>query len=350
MTAFVLLAALLTVVSVALVTLPLVRQRSSAPPAPWAALGAAGVLAVGAAVFYVVSSHWSWSTTESPDSPQTMVARLARKLERNPEDVSGWLMLGRSYVALQQYPLAARAYRRANQLTGGRNAEGLIGEAEALALGDESELDRRAGHLIDQALALDPHSGKALFFGAAIALRRGDLPLARERFAQVLALNPPENIRPMLEQQIAAIDQRIAAGGLAQQPQAGAAAQSASTPPAPPGGTGPSVRLNVLLAPGLSNSAPGSAPLFVFVRDPSRPGPPLAVKRLESRFPQSVELTASDSMIPGRAITAGQHVQVVARIARSGNPVGAPGDPFGEIGYLVGHDGLTNIVIDRLTP
>ena len=114
--------------------------------------------------------------------------------------------------------------------------------------------------------------------------------------------------------------------------------------------TGAKVRINVTLAPGLAQSASGSSPLFVFVRDPQRPGPPLAVKRLDSHFPQTVELTALDSMMPGRAIAAGEKVQVVARIARSGNPVGASGDPFGESAYMVGRDGLINIVIDRVTP
>jgi cytochrome c-type biogenesis protein CcmH len=110
------------------------------------------------------------------------------------------------------------------------------------------------------------------------------------------------------------------------------------------------VRINVMLAPNLAQSASGSSPLFVFVRDPQRPGPPLAVKRLDSHFPQTVELSALDSMMPGRAIAAGQKVQVVARISRSGNPVGASGDPFGESAYMVGRDGLINIVIDRVTP
>ena len=77
---------------------------------------------------------------------------------------------------------------------------------------------------------------------------------------------------------------------------------------------------------------------------------PLAAKRLASHFPQTVELTPSDSMVPGRAFGAGQKVQVVARIARSGNPLAGSGDPFGETAYLVGSDGLVNIVIDHLTP
>ena len=107
--------------------------------------------------------------------------------------------------------------------------------------------------------------------------------------------------------------------------------------------------MNVTLAPSLA-AAVDASPLFVFVRDPAHPGPPLAVKRLESRFPQVVSLAASDAMIPGRAFAPGQSVQVVARIARSGNPVGASGDPLGEVTYQVGRDGLVSLVIDHLTP
>ena len=365
MMTFVLLAAFLTVAGVALIAVPLLRPRQTQlAPAPWTALGVTVVLVIGSVVLYLTWSNWSWRAEDSADSPQTMVARLARKLERNPQDLNGWLMLGRSYTVLQQYPLAVRAYERADRLAGGKNADALLGQAEALSLQDETELDRRAGRLVEQALVLEPDSGKALFFGAAAAMRRGDLPLARARFAHLLTLDPPDNIKPLLQQQIAAIDQQMTAGnGQGSPPQpAGAAAGSAPAAngsagrgqgdAAGPGdaSSGPRVRIHVTLAPALAKTLTAGSPLFVFVRDPSHPGPPLAVKRLESRFPQTVELTASDSMMPGRALEAGQRVEVVARIARSGNPVGASGDPFGQIAYLVGHDGLSNIVIDQVTP
>jgi cytochrome c-type biogenesis protein CcmH len=305
---------------------------------------AAGVLAIGSTVLYVRMTNWSWAKALQPTTevtPENMVASLARKLEKNPDNLDGWLMLGRSYTQLQEYQLATRAFQRADRLAGGKSADALIGEAEALARSDENELDGRAGKLIEQALVVDPNSGKALFFGAAVAMRKGELPLARERFTKLLALEPPDNIKPLIQKQIDEIDRQIA-GGPAPTP---AAAETAA-----PANSNAKVRINVSLAPTLAQSASGSSPLFVFVRDPARPGPPLAVKRLESHFPQTVELTASDSMVQGRAIAAGQKVQVVARIARSGNPVGASGDPFGESAYNVGRDGLVNIVIDHVTP
>jgi cytochrome c-type biogenesis protein CcmH len=353
MAGFVLLAAVLTLAGALAVAVPLLRTLpAGSPPASWAALAAAILLAGGSALLYLTWSNWTWRPGAGPDSPQNMVARLARELEHQPDNLEGWLMLGRSYTVLQEYPLAVRAFERADRLSGGRNAEALTGEAEALALTDETELDGRAGRLIEQALVLAPDSGKALFFGAALAERRGDLPLARQRLVRLLALNPPQGVRSLFEQQISAIDQKLAAAGSGGSSPAttGAegATQGADSAPGPGLAPSPVVRVNVTLAPSLA-AAPG-APLFVFVRDPNRTGPPLAVKRLDSRFPQRVALTPADSMIPGRAFSAGQSVEVVARIARSGSPVGASGDPFGEVTYRVGRDGLVSLVIDRLTP
>ncbi|HEY6823766.1 MAG TPA: hypothetical protein VI195_04960 [Steroidobacteraceae bacterium] len=350
MIAFVLLAAALTMASVVAVAIPLLRRDTDgAASAPWTALAASGFLVVGSAALYVTWSNWPWRAAPAPDSPESMVSRLARRLERDPNDLNGWLMLGRSYTVLQEYPLAARAFGRAVQLSGAKNAEALAGEGEALALSDESELDGRAGRLIEQALVLEPSSGKALFFGAAVAARRGDLPLARQRFAKLLELNPPDAIRPMIEQQIVAIDEKLSkTAGTTAAVQQGQSAKRASSSPEPQG-SAPLVRVNVTLAPSLASAA-GAAPLFVFVRDPAQGGPPLAVKRLESHFPQSVALSPADSMVPGRAFSAGQNVQVVARIARSGTPLAASGDPFGEVTYKVGHDGVVSLVINRLTP
>jgi cytochrome c-type biogenesis protein CcmH len=332
-------------VSIVAVAIPLLRRSAAGlAGARWTALAAAGLLVGGSAALYLTWSNWAWRAAPAADTPQSMVARLARRLEHDPNDLNGWLMLGRSYTALQEYPLAVRAFGRAVRLSEGKNIEALTGEAEALALGDESELDGRAARLIEQALTVEPESGKALFLGAAVAARRGDLPLARQRFAKLLSLDPPENIRPMIAQQIAAIDEKLAGT-----PAKAAAVQQPQSVGEAAGAGAPLVRVNVSLAPSLASAA-GAAPLFVFVRDPAQGGPPLAVKRLDSHFPQSVALSPADSMVPGRAFAAGQNVQVVARIARSGSPIAASGDPFGEVTYHVGQDGLVSLVIDHLTP
>jgi cytochrome c-type biogenesis protein CcmH len=359
MTTFILLAIVLTIAAVGVVAVPLLRRNAALPtPATLAAFTASGLLIFGAVALYVSLSNFSWRTPAAGDSPQGMVSGLARRLEKNPNDTAGWLLLGRSYSVLEQYPLAERAYQRADRLAGGKSAEALVGMAEALVLQDDSQLVGAAGQYLEKALELDPKSSKAQFYGAAAALRRGDLPLARQRFTNLLALNPPENVRPILQQQIAAIDERLGTGGAGPPagPFAGAGTpDSRAAPPGPspqtaPASTAPPVRVNVTLSAKLSSSVPSSAPLFVLVRDPRQAGPPLAVKRLTSRFPQTVELTTADSMLPNHTFAAGQLVEVVARVSRSGSPIGASGDPFGLAAHRVGEGGVVDIVIDHVTP
>lgn len=364
MTTFILIAILLLLAAVSVIVLPLLRKNESAPnPAVGAAFAAAGVLVFGGGALYAVWSNWNWQAPpEDAASPENMVSRLARRLEKNPDDLEGWNRLGRSYAVLEQYPLAVRAYQRANELAGGKNAEALVGMGEALILNDQNEITGRGGRFIEQALELDPKSGAALFYGAAVAMRRGDLPLARQRFAGLLELDPPPSadVRPIIEQQIAAIDERIAAAGGA--PPAGAssadsrtAGPQGSAPPAQgnaaaSGGDVPPVKVRVTLSPKLNGESLASYPLFVIVRDPRRAGPPLAVKRLKAIFPQSVELTTGDSMLPDHSFSKGQLVEVVARVSKTGSPTASPGDPVGLAAHTVGQGGVVDIQIEHVSP
>jgi cytochrome c-type biogenesis protein CcmH len=212
MIVFLVLAVALAAICVAVIAVPLLRPMPArGAAAPWAAIGAAAVLVIGAAALYPTWSNWSWRKSPGVSSPEGMVERLVHQLNDHPDDVDGWLMLGRSYVALQEYPLAVRAYRRADRAAGGRSADALVGQAEALSLMNDSQLTGEAGRLIERALAIDPNSPQALFFGAAAAMRRGELPLARARFTRLLALNPPASVKTILQQEISGIDRRLAA-------------------------------------------------------------------------------------------------------------------------------------------
>jgi cytochrome c-type biogenesis protein CcmH len=212
MIVFIVLAAVLAAICVALIAVPLLKSvPTKAARAPWTAVAAAGVLAIGSAALYATWSNWSWQKSPGVASPEGMVERLVHRLNDHPDDLSGWLLLGRSYVQLEEYPLAVRAFDRADRIAGGRSPEALIGEANALVLIDDSELTGQAGALIERALAIDPASPQALFFGAAAALRRGDLPLARARFTRLLGLNPPAEVKAILQQQISGIDRALAA-------------------------------------------------------------------------------------------------------------------------------------------
>ena len=212
MIAFIIVATALALVCVAVIAVPLLKPvPSKAATAPWAAVAAAGVLVIGSAGLYTAWSNWSWRQSPGVQSPEGMVERLVHRLNDHPDDLTGWLMLGRSYIALQEYPLAVRAYERADRIAGGHSADALVGEADALTMMNDSQLTAQAGQLIERALAIDPTSPQALFFGAAAALHRGELPLARARFTKLLALNPPARVKAILEQEISGIDRQLAA-------------------------------------------------------------------------------------------------------------------------------------------
>jgi cytochrome c-type biogenesis protein CcmH len=265
-----------------------------------------------------------------------MVGRLARRLERQPDDLNGWLTLGRSYAQLGQYPLSAKAYRRADRLAEGRSADALAGLAEALVLGEQSDLKGEAGRLFEKALEIEPRSIKALFYGAVAALDRGESQLARSRFQLLLTGNPTPEVRRLIEQQIQSLDVEL---------------QQRSAPAATERAAEATVKLHVTLDPSVAAKASPGAPLFVSVRIAGQGGPPLAARRLEARFPQDVDLSTGDAMIAGRTFAEGQEVEVTARIANGGSAAARSGDPVGTLRYQVGKDAKRQeLTIRALTP
>jgi cytochrome c-type biogenesis protein CcmH len=347
MMTFIVIAAAMVLAASAVIAVPLLARQGATPQSPWTAMAVLGVLLLGGSALYGAFSNWNWSqpptAAAESSSPQSMVSTLARRLAARPDDLDGWMLLGRSYSVLQETPLAARAYEKANELAKGKNVDALLGLAEALIAQDDTMLAGRAGDLVEKALTLAPASPKALFYGAAAAIQRKQLPLARERFTTLLAENPPDNVRPIIQQQIAAIDQ-----ALGDKPVTPASADESSGATAT--GAAARVRINITLAPTVKLAGQTGAPLFVFVRDPRAAGPPLAVKRLEAHFPQNVDLSSADAMLAGHGMQVGQDVEIVARLSGSGGPLPRSGDPFGSAAYHVTASGTVNVVIDRLTP
>jgi cytochrome c-type biogenesis protein CcmH len=331
MTTFLIIAALAAIATALFVIRPLWRDRSTRT----AALVTAVLLSAGSAAFYAWSSRWAWPEVDAASTPTAMVAKLARRLEREPEDVQGWLMLGRSQIALGQYPLALRAFQRADRLEGGRNAEAVLGMAEALMSQADNVMDERTGRLFERGLELAPDSGRALFFAAIAAQERNENALAITRFERLIATDPPPEVRSLIETQIAALR------GAPAPADAGAAAT---------GKTDARITVSVSVAPSLNARTDAGATLFVFVRAPGRPGPPLAAKRMAAALPATVVLTPEDSMLPGVAFNAGDTVEVSAKISADGSATPKSGDPVGTIRYTVGRDGALPLVIDGRSP
>lgn len=339
MTLFLVVAGLMVAAGVVVLAWPLLKARGSTDTARRFAPVASVVLAAATVMglvlaLYPNASNWHWQDAEDAaanraNAEDPAIERLEDRLRETPADVDAWLTLGRAYTSRHRYYRAADAFERAFDLTGGENVDAMLGLGEALALADQNALVGRAGQLLERAATLDPTNARALWWGGAAAFQRNDLAAARDRWQKFLATNPPPEIAQILKVKIAEIDQQVG-------PSSGTPAQ---------GVTAARVRVRIDIANELK-SAEGM--LFVLARHQGEAGPPLAVKRLPlGTWPVEVELTQADSMMPGRALSANDEVQVVARISRSGTAAPASGDSYGEVRYHVGRDGLIALKIDK---
>ena len=349
MTTFLVVAAFMAAIAATAVALPLLRHRQSR------VLGAvAGVLVIGAAAaLYPLWSNWNWhAPAQRAVSPDVlaMVAKLEQRMRDQPNDMAGWLMLGRSDVALDRLDDAILAYDHAHRLDA-NNVDAMLGLGEALSLRAGGDITPAAAQLFEQAVMSAPENPKALLYGGFAAAVGGDRATARSRWQALKNLHPPEQVMAMLDARIAELGPADAngAGGANAAGGRGATAPGATVPGATAPGSAAEATVNLTIAPALKARLTGDALLFVFAREPGSRGPPLAAKRLtSSAIGTQIHLSSADSMMPGRALTAGQRVSITARVSFSGQPLPAAGDLYGELSYDVGRDGVRNLVIDRV--
>lgn len=341
MSAFATLAVLLVFAAAALVVVPLLRQKER--PASVAAALVALAIPAAVLVTYLLVSSYRWGAPPvpaaedagmqgdgqggSPGSLEDALARLEARLAKNPDNIDDWVLLGSTYANLERPADAIKAYQHALDLSGGQDINARLGLAEARIMADPAAINGPAGDEIESVLAAEPRNPTALWFGGLLALNRGDAGLARSRWQALLDLNPPEQVRQFVSSQLAELGGQPGAASSASGSPGAASANSAKS-----AATGPAVEVRVDLDPAVRGRISPNAPLFVFVRDASGGGPPLAViRRQAGELPITVRITDADVMMPGRSLASlTQGGKVVARVANGGDPVPKPGDVFGE--------------------
>jgi cytochrome c-type biogenesis protein CcmH len=122
----------------------------------------------------------------TPQQIEANVGKLAKRLEENPNDAQGWVMLGRSYTMMERYADAATAYGRATALNAG-DASLWTDYAEALALSNGQRLEGKPMEAINRALQIDPHNEQALAFAGEAAFQAADYKKAIEYWQKLRA-------------------------------------------------------------------------------------------------------------------------------------------------------------------
>lgn len=269
--------------------------------------------------------------TDAGPGIEDMVSSLAQRLVQHPDNLDGWKMLGRSYVQMGNIPAAIGAYERAIEIEGGRNGQTLADLGEVMLMGEHRALSDHAGQLFENALAVAPGNQKALFYAGMAAVERGDKELGAQRWETLLASSPPDNIKDILRQQIAAL--RGTAPAVAEA--AGAEV----------------VTVRVSLGESAESVVRPGATVFIIARDPAQPSPPIAaVRRLVSELPADVPIGDSDAMIPGRIPSGFSQLEIVARVSMSGQPIAQSGDWFGQQTISTTESSEVTIIIDEQIP
>jgi len=126
---------------------------------------------------------------------ENMVAGLAARLEETPDDVEGWVMLGRSYSVLGRKDESVAAFTRAAELAPD-DLSVRLAQAEALlsALGaDNEQINEEAVAALREVERLQPNHPLALYFLGVHARQQGDAEKARAYWTRLKALLPAES-------------------------------------------------------------------------------------------------------------------------------------------------------------
>ena len=348
---FWIIAALLCLVALGFGIWPLYRE--SRRLTPLLAIVIVATVAVSVGLYSRIGSPDVASAGAQDDTLPDMesaIASLQQRLEDNPDDANGWNMLARSYMTLQRFGDAVTAYERVMELEDGRNAQTLVDLALAISSRDGSAIEGRTSSLIESALALEPNNPAALFYSGIASANRGDTDTAAARWEMLMGLNPPPEIRSILEQRVAewrgvpieSIAPPLADTGTASPP------ASTAAPTADPDAV---VTARIALSDDALSALTSDANVFVIARDPAQPSPPIAVSRVRlSDLPTVVSLGDSQSMVAGRALSGFEEFELLARVSLSGSPAAASGDWFGTLIVRPADTDSVFLAIDQQVP
>jgi cytochrome c-type biogenesis protein CcmH len=304
-----------------------------------------------------------------------MVDALAQKMEKNPADPKGWILLARSQSALGRFPEAVAAYEKAVKLL--PNDATLYADfADALVMQQEGSFEGKPQMLIRKALELDPNYPKALALAGTAEMRLGNKTASLkhwEKLKTVVAQGSDDYrqvesiIAEVKGEKVDSIPliQSASAPAAPAQPspqtpsaamQRQAAASQASPPVQAPAGNAAGAKITgkVTLSPDVASKLAATDTLFIFARAKEGPRMPLAVLKLPApranEFPKSFELTDAMAMAPGLNLSSFKEVIIEARVSKSGNAQLQSGDLNGVSSAVAPGAGNVVVTIAKVAP
>lgn len=303
------------------------------------------------AATHTASAQSQGRSTQNLPPMEELVKRLAAKMQEQPDNQEGWIMLGRSYMAMNDPSAAINAFDRAMEISD-KNVGLLLAYAEAIASNTGNDFTGRAAPMVEKALQLEPDNPNVLWIAGIVAYQQTDYQDAVDRWSKLRGLLKPQSAE--LESVNEALDDARSKLGLpTEETELPSIVQAKKQVPAEPAAAGDkSIQVEISLSPDMQDKANPDDLLFIYAKAMSGPPMPLAaVRKRVSDLPLSINLDDSMAMMPQMKLSQFPEVAVGARISLSGSPTAQSGDLEGEITAVSpGQPEIVKVVINSVHP
>jgi cytochrome c-type biogenesis protein CcmI len=240
---------------------------------------------------------------------------LRSKLSENPDDATGWMLLGRVFSSVNRFDSAIQAFNKSLQISPNSTAT-LISYSQALMMQGQESSIQQAKLVLQNLLRLEPDNSNAMGMLAVVAAKLGDKQLAIQNWQSLKSFVDESDPNYRL------INQRIAELGMEENSQI-LPQESAPTV----------ITINIDLDGMLEGKLPENGYLFVFAQDASGAVrmPAAVVKSQLSELPISIELSDANAMMPTYKLSQLTEARLVARISVDEDVAKAAGELQGEI-------------------
>lgn len=269
----------------------------------------------------------------TPERLASMADQLAERLQNEPNNAEGWVMLGRIQRALARYDEADLALQKSLALA--RNDDVMIERAEVLAQKNNGNFKGEPWAIINAVLKVDPTHGNALLLAGSAAFSEGRFKEALAYWERVKASLPPAS--PDAAALAEAIDQARERLGMpplspaTNMANAPASAGVLTTKPASDGTERITGRVSI--DPALAAQVSPQDIVFIYANAAEGPRMPLAIIRTTvDKLPYDFVLDDSLAMNPQMKLSQVTSVMVRARISKTGNAMPQPGDFGASVG------------------
>ncbi|MBP7920218.1 MAG: c-type cytochrome biogenesis protein CcmI [Limnohabitans sp.] len=269
----------------------------------------------------------------TPERLASMADQLAERLQNEPNNAEGWVMLGRIQRALARYDEADLALQKSLALA--RNDDVMIERAEVLAQKNNGNFKGEPWAIINAVLKVDPTHGNALLLAGSAAFSEGRFKEALAYWERVKASLPPAS--PDAAALAEAIDQareRLGMPPLSPATNMANAPASAGVLTAKPASDGTErITGRVSIDPALAAQVSPQDIVFIYANAAEGPRMPLAIIRTTvDKLPYDFVLDDSLAMNPQMKLSQVTSVMVRARISKTGNAMPQPGDFGASVG------------------